>query len=67
MRQIAVIEWRPIEIGGMPDDEGTYLVAFTDGTVESFPMDQDDLAHGQIQAGAARGIYWAMPIPHPNA
>jgi hypothetical protein len=51
----------------MPEDEGTYLVAFSDGTVESFPMDRDDLLTGQIRAGAAKGEYWANPIPHPNA
>ena len=67
MRQIAVLEWEAIMPGEMPEDEGTYLVAFSDGTVESFPMDTDDLLTGQIRAGAARGEYWANPIPHPNA
>jgi hypothetical protein len=67
MRQIAVLEWKAITPGEMPEDEGTYLVAFSDGTVESFPMDTDDLLTGQIRAGAAKGEYWANPIPHPNA
>lgn len=67
MRQIAVLEWKAITPGEMPEDEGTYLVAFSDGTVESFPMDRDDLLTGQIRAGAAKGEYWANPIPHPNA
>ena len=67
MRQIAVLEWKAIMPGEMPEDEGTYLVAFSDGTVESFPMDTDDLLTGQIRAGAAKGEYWANPIPHPNA
>ena len=67
MRQIAVIDWKAIGNGEMPEEEGTYLVAFSDGTVESFPMDGDDLNSGQIRAGAARGEYWANPIPHPNA
>lgn len=67
MRQVAVINWKAICTGGMPEKEGTYLVAFSDGTVESFPMDTDDLVAGQIRAGAARGEYWANPIPHPNA
>ena len=66
MRQIAVLEWKAITLGEMPKDEGTYLVAFSDGAVESFPMDTDDLLSGQIRAGAARGEYWANPIPHPN-
>lgn len=67
MRQIAVIDWKAISTGEMPNEEGTYLVAFDDGTVESFPMDTDDLVSGQIRAGAARGEYWANPIPHPNS
>lgn len=62
-----MLEWKAIMPGEMPEDEGTYLVAFSDGTVESFPMDTDDLLTGQIRAGAARGEYWANPIPHPNA
>ena len=67
MRQIAVIEWKNIEPGAMPKDAGTFLVAFDDGTVESYPMDSQDLKAGQIRAGAACGTYWANPIPHPNA
>ena len=67
MSQIAVLDWKAITTGEMPTEEGTYLVAFSDGTVESFPMDTDDLVSGQIRAGTARGEYWANPIPHPNA
>lgn len=67
MRQIVVIEWYAIEPGGMPEDEGTFLVAFDDGTVESFPFDESDLVSGQIRAGTTRGEYWSIPIPHPNA
>lgn len=67
MRQIAVIEWKNIEPGGMPADVGTFLVAFNDGTVESYPIDSRDLEAGEIKAGAASGTYWANPIPHPDA
>jgi hypothetical protein len=51
----------------MPEEEGTYLVAFSDGTVESYPMDSDDIVTGTIRAGAAKGLYWAESIPHPDA
>lgn len=66
MQQIVTIQWYQIDIGNMPDDEGTYLVAFSDGTVESFPMDEHDLSDGQIRAGKEIGLYWAYPIPHPD-
>lgn len=67
MRQVAVINWNEVQAGNMPDTEGTYLVAFSDGTVESYPMDSDDLVAGIIRAGEARGVYWAQSIPHPDA
>jgi hypothetical protein len=67
MRQVAVIHWNRIAAGDMPDEQGTYLVAFSDGTVESYPMDSDDIVTGSIRAGAAKGLYWAESIPHPDA
>ena len=67
MKQQVVIYWYPVAQGDMPSDEGTYLVAFNDGTVESYPMDSDDLVSGEIRAGEYRGVYWAEPIPHPDS
>lgn len=66
MRQQVTIQWYPIEFGEMPDDEGTFLVAWSDGTVESYPMDSHDIATGEIKSGTAKGIYWAESIQHPD-
>jgi len=33
--QTVTIDWRPVTQGGMPRNEGTYLVAFDDGAVET--------------------------------
>ena len=66
MYQTITIHWKPVDINEMPSDEGTYLVAFDDGTVESYPMSQGDLICGEIRAGGARGIYGAESPPYPN-
>jgi len=34
-------KWTPIEQGN-PDEEGTYLVAFSDGAIETFPYENQD-------------------------
>jgi len=67
MEQSVTICWYPVSVGDMPDCEGTYLVAFDDGSVESYPMDQDELISGSIRAGRTSGVYWAESIPHPDA
>jgi hypothetical protein len=67
MKQAVNIYWNLIEAGGMPNESGTYLVAFDDGTVESYPMEDDDIVTGQIRAGRTRGVYWSEPIPHPDS
>lgn len=67
MRQIVGIEWYKIEFGEMPDEEGTYLVAWDDGTVESYPMDERDINDGEVRSGSVKGLYWAKSIPHPDA
>lgn len=66
MYQTAHIKWNPIGFGTMPDEEGTYLIAWSDGTVESYPMDHRDITDGEVRSGNAVGIYWANSIPHPD-
>lgn len=66
MDQTVTITWTPVAFGQMPREAGTYLVAFTDGTVESYPMDDKDIGDGEIRAGAEKGLYWAHSIPHPD-
>lgn len=66
MRQSISVEWYPIEFGEMPSEQGTYLVAWDDGTVESYPMDERDINDGEVRAGSVKGLYWAESIPHPD-
>lgn len=66
MKQIITINWNPIAFGEMPGDEGTYLVAWDDGTVESYPMDRCDIQNGEVRSGSIKGIYWAESIRHPE-
>jgi len=66
MKQLVGIDWYPIAFGEMPSEEGTYLVAWDDGSVESYPMDDRDINDGEIRSGNAKGLYWAEPIPHPD-
>lgn len=64
MRQTITIEWNSMET--MPKEEGTYLVAFDDGYVETYPMSEQDLRTGIIQDGYSRGVLWAFPIMAPK-
>jgi len=66
MQQLVSIQWYPVAYGEMPDVEGTYLVAFSDGTVESYPMDHKDIQDGEIHCGSAVGEWWAEGLPHPE-
>jgi len=63
IKQAVVIEWHDIAV--MPKDEGTYLVAFDDGTVETYPIGYENIRTGIIQDGYTRGVLWALPIYAP--
>ena len=65
MRQMIIIDWYEIEHGNMPSEEGTCLVAWDDGTVESYPLESKDIDTGRIRSGQIKGLYWARPIPSP--
>ena len=60
------IKWHPIEPGEMPSEAGTVLVAFSDGSVESYPISDEDISLGVIRCGHEVGQYWAYSIPHPD-
>ncbi len=64
MKQTVVIEWHDMKT--MPSEEGTYLVAFDDGAVETYPMSERDLKTGNIQDGYSRGVLWALPLTAPK-
>lgn len=66
MEQIVAIHWYPVAYGEMPEAEGTYLVAFSDGSVESYPMGTKDIKDGEIHCGGALGEWWTDGIPHPD-
>jgi len=66
MQLLLLIQWYPVAFGEMPDAEGTYLVAFSDGSVESYPMDEKDIQDGEIRCGSAVGEWWAASPPHPE-
>lgn len=66
MEQIVRLLWRPVAPGEMPHDPGLYLVAFSDGTVESYPMESGEINDGVIRSGNLRGEYWALNIRHPD-
>ena len=54
MYQEIVIEWHPIET--LPKKEGTYLIAFDDESVETYPISQADIDTGTIMAGYSKGL-----------
>ena len=65
MLQTVTIAWHPVEVGGMPKNEGDYLVAFDDGAVETYPMSHQDIKRGEEKDGQTHGLYWAEGIPSP--
>ena len=62
------IEWVEMDgkPGTMPDEEGLYLCAFSDGTVETFHIDNDDIHGGGWRLGACKLTHWADVPAHPN-
>ena len=51
----------------MPRQEGTYLIAFDDMTVETYPLTDADILDGEVRArGRSIGLYWATSLPHPD-
>ena len=64
VKQTVVINWHDMSV--MPETEGTYLVAFDDGAVETYPMSEQDLKTRVIQDGYSRGVLWALPITAPK-
>ena len=64
LKQTVHIHWR--DMSEMPEDEVTYLVAFDDGTVETYPIGYGDIEKGVIQDGFCRGVYWAHTFKGPE-
>ena len=52
-----------VQRGTMPREEGSYLVAFDDGAVETYPMSIRDITLGEIRDGYSIGLYWADCMP----
>lgn len=65
MLQQVTIEWSEFDV--MPARAGEYLVAFSDGTVETYPISDADIQRKAVRDGYTRGILWAQPIPAPDA
>ena len=66
MLQAVQIEWHPIRKGLMPRQEGTYLIAFDDMTVETYPLTDADILDGEVRAGRSIGLYWGYFITAPR-
>lgn len=64
IKQTVTIEWHDVAV--MPQDEGTYLVAFDDGSVETYPIGYENIRSGVIQDGYCRGIFWAHSFKGPE-
>jgi len=61
------IEWNEITgPGSLPDDPGKYLCAFSDGSVETFNLDEDDIARGGWACDTCRITHWADHPKHPG-
>ena len=56
MLQVVNIKWHAIEVGNMPGEERTVLVAFDDMSVESWPLTVEDILDGEIRAGRRHDV-----------
>lgn len=65
MLQSVEIEWHRVERDNMPREEGTYLVVFDDGAVETYPMSQRDIKTADIRDGYSKALLWAECIKSP--
>ena len=65
MREQTVhIEWYTFDTP--PKNAGTYLVAFDDYSVESYPISSDDIRTGRVTDGRVMGVYWAYSFKSPD-
>jgi len=61
------IQWEEINSqGSLPDEEGSYLCAFSDGSVEAFYIDVDILAAGGWRNLSCKLTHWADLPKHPG-
>lgn len=65
MFQTVTITWHAVEHHNMPREEGTYLVAFDDGAVETYPMSERDIESADIRDGYSKALLWAECIKSP--
>ena len=48
-----------------PETPGTYLTAWSDGTVETYPIDQIQIQKTAIQSGPHQLTHWAANVAGP--
>ena len=65
MFQTVTITWHAIDHENMPSEEGTYLVVFDDGAVETYPMSERDIVSADIRDGYSKALLWAECIKSP--
>ena len=68
---IYFIDWVDVKRYGFPDDEGAYLCAFTDGTIETlrhFPGEEGASGSYWNQKSSTHVSHWAEITPelHPD-
>lgn len=61
-----VFNWTPIAKGQMPKIEGDYLVAWSDGSVESYPISKSDIDSAKVVSQDMTGQYWTEHPLHPD-
>ena len=73
------IEFYDIMKDALPDNPGSYLVAWSDGTVETYNIDEEEIAKGfivfedwhfegrsKVYTGVTDATHWAFQPDHPN-
>lgn len=64
--KVTAMEWTEVESAGMPEEEGWYLCAFSDGSVESFYIADDDIAEGGWSSMNISLTHWTANPAHPG-
>ena len=61
------VEWVSWTVkGDAPDEPGNYLTYWSDGYIETFYLDEEDLEKSSITAGNSTLLYWADNVEPPD-
>lgn len=62
---MAKVDWIDIN-ESMPDEAGMHLTYWSDGTLETYPVCEKEIAKGYISSGNDVVLFWAENVDPPE-